>query len=250
MIGIWLIRPEAIKLGEILKEKLNGTLFYSWKNKDISAKEQFQYNFSNHQKWILIMATGIAIRFLQGLVKNKKQDPAVVLVDEAGRNAISLLSGHEGGANQLAYEVANLLGATPVISTATESKKSLVLGLGCRKNASFSSIDDAIQAGLGQVNKSIYDLRELATVDLKSKELGIIQWCSKYSVPLRVIKLNQLKDRGWVRKKSIWVQDKIGVSGVCEPCALIASPRGTLILKKIKLNGVALALVKDQNAWN
>ena len=54
------------------------------------------------------MTTGIAVRYLQGLPKDKTTDPAIVVLDEGCRFAISLLSGHEGGANRLAYRVANL----------------------------------------------------------------------------------------------------------------------------------------------
>ena len=69
-------------------------------------------------------AAGIAVRLLAPLLSDKMRDPAVVVVDDAGRHAISLLSGHEGGANRLATEVAAQLGAEPVVSTARE-----VLGL-------------------------------------------------------------------------------------------------------------------------
>jgi len=69
---------------------------------------------------ICIMATGIVVRQLAPLLQGKELDPAVVVVDEAGRFAISLLSGHLGGANELARTVGNLIGATPVITTATD----------------------------------------------------------------------------------------------------------------------------------
>ena len=69
---------------------------------------------------ICIMATGIVVRRLAPLLQGKDVDPAVVVVDEGGRFAISLLSGHLGGANKLAHTVGKLIGATPVITTATD----------------------------------------------------------------------------------------------------------------------------------
>ncbi|WP_020677271.1 cobalt-precorrin 5A hydrolase [Geopsychrobacter electrodiphilus] len=69
---------------------------------------------------ICIMASGIVMRLLAPHLKGKDQDAAVVVCDEAGQFAISLLSGHLGGANELAEEVASFLGGTAVITTATD----------------------------------------------------------------------------------------------------------------------------------
>jgi cobalt-precorrin 5A hydrolase len=69
---------------------------------------------------VCIMATGIVVRLLGPHLRGKEHDPAVVVVDEAGQFAISLLSGHLGGANELATEVAEMLGGQAVITTATD----------------------------------------------------------------------------------------------------------------------------------
>lgn len=69
---------------------------------------------------VFIMATGIVVRVLAPHIRDKRFDPAVVVMDEAGENAISLLSGHIGGANELARLVAAAVGARPVITTATD----------------------------------------------------------------------------------------------------------------------------------
>jgi cobalt-precorrin 5A hydrolase len=69
---------------------------------------------------ICIMATGIVVRLLAPHIKTKDRDAAVVVCDEAGQYAISLLSGHLGGANELATEVAEILGGEAVITTATD----------------------------------------------------------------------------------------------------------------------------------
>lgn len=69
---------------------------------------------------VCIMATGIVVRLLAPHLRGKQHDPAVVVTDEAGQFAISLLSGHLGGANELAQEVAEIIGAQAVITTATD----------------------------------------------------------------------------------------------------------------------------------
>lgn len=67
------------------------------------------------------LATGATTRLIAPLLKDKKTDPGVVVVDEAGRFAVPLVGGHVGGANDLARRIGEALGATPVVTTATDS---------------------------------------------------------------------------------------------------------------------------------
>ena len=69
---------------------------------------------------VCFLATGATIRLLAPLLASKHSDPAVVCVDQAARHAIALLGGHASGANALAARVADVLGADPVLSTATD----------------------------------------------------------------------------------------------------------------------------------
>jgi cobalt-precorrin 5A hydrolase len=71
---------------------------------------------------IAIMALGIVVRLAGPLAADKRRDPAVVAVDDAGRFAVSVLGGHGAGANELTRRVAAILGATPVITTASEAQ--------------------------------------------------------------------------------------------------------------------------------
>ena len=83
-------------------------------------KAVYRQAFSSSDALIFVGACGIAVREIAPYVRDKRTDPAVVCIDERARFAISLLSGHIGGANALTAELAEALGATPVITTATD----------------------------------------------------------------------------------------------------------------------------------
>ena len=83
-------------------------------------------------------------------------------------------------------------------------------------------------------------------MDLKAEEPGLVAFCQKHGIPLRVIAKRQIEARAWVTKPSEWVRQSVGLDGVCEPCALIASTRGRLVIPKTTLDGVAVAVVADE----
>ncbi|MFC6169948.1 cobalt-precorrin 5A hydrolase [Loigolactobacillus jiayinensis] len=78
---------------------------------------------------ICIMASGIVVRTLAPVIEDKTTDPAVLVLDERGQHVISLLSGHVGGANQWTTELATLLAAEPVVTTATDTEQVQALDL-------------------------------------------------------------------------------------------------------------------------
>ena len=81
---------------------------------------------------VCIMATGIVVRSIAPLLGDKRTDPAVLVCDEAGHYVISLLSGHLGGGNELARRIADLCGARPVITTASDVRGRTALDLWAR----------------------------------------------------------------------------------------------------------------------
>ncbi|WP_291423208.1 cobalamin biosynthesis protein [Deinococcus sp.] len=242
-VGIWPIRRETLALAEHLTGGLGGTLFRPWEA-GTPQRGAFGAAFASVRAWVMIGAVGIATRFVAGLPRSKHTDPAVVVLDDAARFAVALLGGHEGGGNALAYRVARLTGAVPVITTATETVKPLTLGIGARRGVSLEQVENAVLHALAARN--LTEVREVATVDLKANEAGLLAFCEQYALPLRVVAAQDIAARPWVTAASEWVQQSVGLPGVCEPCALIASPRGRLIVPKTALNGVTVAVVEDR----
>ena len=90
--------------------------------------------FGENDALIFVGASGIAVRAIAPHVRDKTLDPAVIVVDEQGRYAISLLSGHLGGANDITLEIAGIIGAEPVITTATDINHRFAVDNWAKKN--------------------------------------------------------------------------------------------------------------------
>jgi len=220
-LAVWSVRETAQPMAHFLAEQLSAAEPPGGSTS--SNQQSFRTVYRQYGAWVFIGTTGIAVRYLQGLLEDKHTDPGVVLVDEAGRQVISLVGGHEGGANELSIRVANLLGAQPILTTATESLRPLILGIGCRRDVTLTQIDTAVMNVLNMHQLSIANFRMVATVDVKLQESGLLAWCRQRQLPMRGIPLSLLQHRPWVTKSSDWVQETMGVAGVCEPCALLAS---------------------------
>ena len=106
---------------------------------DSSLRDWTGRRFAQSDAIIFIGACGIAVRSIAPFVSSKKTDPAVVVIDEQGKFAISLLSGHIGGANELTEEISNLLHATPVITTATDINNKFAVDVFAKTNGCYIS---------------------------------------------------------------------------------------------------------------
>lgn len=84
-------------------------------------KEDFGGIFNGYDRIVFIGAAGIAVRYIAPFVADKRRDPAVVVIDPVGRYVIPILSGHLGGANAYAVELAKAMGAEAVLTTASDS---------------------------------------------------------------------------------------------------------------------------------
>jgi len=128
--AVWAITPNGATLAGKIQQSLNNAdchIPLRMKGHDDGCvgfenfKAKVLSSFCHYKGHIFIMATGIVVRIIAPLIKDKTVDPAVVVLDDKGSHCISLLSGHLGGANELAREVARIVQAVPVITTATDA---------------------------------------------------------------------------------------------------------------------------------
>ena len=136
--------------GNLLGEKLSGLEddfiidhFYNAKTAG-GIRSLIPDDFKNRDALIFISSIGIAVRMVKDYIKDKTQDPAVLVIDDLGRFVISLLSGHLGGANALTERIAKALGAVSVITTASDGRNIEAVDLFAQKNNyAILSMEDA-----------------------------------------------------------------------------------------------------------
>ncbi|MGY9066794.1 precorrin-3B C(17)-methyltransferase [Streptomyces sp. CAS3] len=257
--------------------------------------------FAECEQLVCFLATGATVRLLAPLLADKAADPGVVCVDEGGRFAVSLVGGHGGGANELAREVGGLLGAEPVVTTATDAvglagldtlglpcegavaavsralldgepvaldaestwplpplpvspqgsytirltdrdvepgerevllrPPSLVVGVGASKGAPVDEVLGLIEETLREAGLSPRSVAELATVDAKSKEPGILGAAERLGVPVVTHSAEELAAVE-VPNPSAAPLAAVGTPSVAEAAALLGG--GELLVPKRK----------------
>lgn len=110
------------RLSQDICKDLDGAYIFINKNVSGGIKSVLQKIFISYDNIIFISAVGIAVRMLAPYIKSKTEDPAVVVMDDMGKYAVSLLSGHIGGANSLAKKLEKITGAEAIITTASDGR--------------------------------------------------------------------------------------------------------------------------------
>lgn len=342
-IALWVLTPNGMALAaEMSRQWPQPTIYCSQRlaeaGRHLSA-EPFERlvakvaeRFNQFDGHIFFTATGIAVRSIGPLLKSKSLDPAVVVVDDRSTFAISLVSGHIGGANRLAVKVAELLGATPVITTATDINdrpaidllavelgliienpqtikkvnmalldgrsislfdpygilkdalgeqaqlvdaealsairpeepvvcvddrsvmlpdnvlvlrpRSLCAGVGCNRNTSEKEIHSFLQNVLGDNGLSMKSLRTLASIAVKTDEVGMLAVAETLAIPLKFYSRQELNQIQHVPNPSHMVAKHVGVQSVCEAAAILAAQEGQLIVPKQKTANVTVAIAR------
>ncbi len=109
-------------------------IFYVYKKGLEPLNEWVCHMFNTCHALIFVGAAGIAIRLIKDCIDNKAKDPAVIVVDELGKFAIPILSGHLGGANALAIKISSCINSTPVITTSTDINNKFAVDLWSTEN--------------------------------------------------------------------------------------------------------------------
>jgi precorrin-4 C11-methyltransferase len=175
--------------------------------------------FAHYEQLVFFLATGATVRLIAPCLASKTSDPAVLAVDESGRFVIPLVGGHAAGANTLARIVAGALGATPVITTASDVIGGLSL--------------DLLDAELDAVAEPPEMLKPMAARLLNGEPIAIVQsigrrgdWLDQRELPANVTIAAQPPATGpavWItdcvhdRSETLWYRPRCLVVGVgCE----------------------------------
>jgi len=201
--------------------------------------------FAQFRGLVYVAPLGVVVRSIAGCCQQKTTDPAVVAVDVGARWAIALLSGHEGRANELAFAVANVLGAEPIVTTSSEAVKDLVVGVGCRRGTPAEAIVAAVGLALAAVSADADRVRVLASADVKGDEPGLYEAARRLGVPLRLVPGEEIVASPREFARSQFVEEKVNLPAVAEPAALLAGRRTRLLLPKTVYHGVTVAIARE-----
>lgn len=219
--------------------------------------QKVQQSFNDGEALVMICATGIAMRSLAPVIQNKHQDPPVLVLDEYGKFVIPLLSGHEGGANDLAAKIADSINAQLVLTTANSYVQPMyTIGMGCERGCPEGDLQDLLDLALAQAGISIADVANINSIDIKADEVGLQQLANTHNKSFVTYDASALSSvEHLLSTKSEYVFNTVGVYGVAESAALVAAQKLTnkpaeLMLNKIKSKTATCAIARSFAADN
>ncbi|KMZ12514.1 Cobalamin biosynthesis protein CbiG [Candidatus Burkholderia humilis] len=116
----------------------------------------------------------------------------------------------------------------------------LAIGIGCRRGTSADAIENAVRAALGPLSFS--DIALIASVEAKKNEAGLLAFCVRHRLTLQFFSAEEIAQTS--SSFSPYAREHMNVDGVCEPCALLTSRGGPLIVSKTIVGGVTVAIAR------
>lgn len=174
-IGLLLVSESSLSLALTLQKELPGSfILTTTQAPDCLHTDSYDEYLSQHFRectaWIFIGAMGICVRTIAPYIHDKHTDPAVVCVDSTGRYAISVLSGHVGGANELTRLVASALGAEAIITTQSDRNGLWALdtlgnqyGWTCQPGTGYTLNELIARFVNGEPTALLFDIRDRGT---------------------------------------------------------------------------------------
>ena len=123
----------------------------------------------------------------------------------------------------------------------------LAVGIGCRRGTSADAIEHAVRAALGA--RAFGDIAIVASIDVKRHEAGLLAFCERHRLPLRFFSADQI-ERAPRTATSHHAAKHVQVSGVCEPCALLAGSAEALIAPKTIDGDVTVAIAAARGPFS
>lgn len=220
--------------------------------KPVPFNTTVQQAFVAGEPLIFICATGIVVRTLAPVLDSKLSDPPVLVLDEMGQFVIPLISGHEGGANEWAAQLAHSIEAQLVSTTAKPYLAPVYsVGMGCERGCSVEDLQLLLNQSLAQANLNLNQISHINSIDIKSDELGLIELARRLDKPFLTWNIEQLSAvESLLSTKSDYIYSVVGVYGVAESAALVdvinqTTQAGELVLNKQKSATATCAIARS-----
>lgn len=180
MIAVISLNKKGDVIAEKIAENMPIDLYSKNEIKDFNINNITRDVMEKYEAVVFLASTGIAVRSIAPYIKSKEIDPAVIVIDVFGEYVISLLSGHLGGANVLSLKISELIGAIPVITTATDILK--------------VKAPDIIAMENNLIIDNFKDAKEISALLLDERNVAFIDQENKIPVPEKYINLGDMAE--------------------------------------------------------
>jgi precorrin-4 C11-methyltransferase len=232
---------QRLRAGEVYRPARYGPVDHGWESAFTGTLSDHVGDlFAHYGQIVFFLAAGAVTRLIAPYLRSKQTDPGVLAIDEAGHFVIPLLSGHKGGANAFARTVAGCLGATPVITTASD----LVGGLSL----------DLLEERFGWMAIPHERLKPAARALVDGEPIGVVQevgaagsWLDLQELPPNVEcvrSAEELVEKAY--RFVLWITDRhvTDHGGIDERCILWYRPK-SLVLGVGCERGISAAALDD-----